>query len=118
MKKFISCFILSVFIATLLTGCKTCISTETFKDEAVIVNTVYTPTRIMPVCTGKTVSTVIYPSSYDVTLSYDGVEYNFDNSKLYNYCKNHKGELLMVDIAINKYDDGTTKTDIVNWHIE
>ena len=120
MKKIISCFILSLFIGVMITGCKTCISSETFKDEAVIVKTVYTPTRIAYVHTGKVTSPIIYPdpASYDVTLSYDGIEHQFDNSSLYNYCKKHEGESIQVDISIDKFDDGTTRTDIVNWYID
>ena len=118
MKKNISCLILSLFIGVMITGCKTCISSETFKDEAVISKTVYTPTRIAYVHTGKITSPIIYLASYDVTLSYDEMEYHFDNSALYNYCKKHEGESIQVDISIDKFDDGTTKTDIVNWYID
>ena len=118
MKKIISCLILSLFIGVMITGCKTCISSETFKDEAVISKTDYTPTRIAYIQTGKITSPIIYPASYDVTLSYDEMEYHFDNSSLYNYCKKHEGESIQVDISIDKFDDGTTKTDIVNWYID
>ena len=112
MKKNISCLILSVFIGVMITGCKTCISSETFKDEAVISKTVYTPTRIAYIQTGKITSPIIYQASYD------GMEYHFDNSSLYNYCKKHEGESIQVDISIDKFDDGTTRTDIVNWYID
>lgn len=118
MKKIISCLILSLFIGVMITGCKTCISSETFKDEAVIAKTDYTPSSIVSVPVGKIISPIIHPASYDVTLSYNGIEYQFDNSDLYNYCKDHEGESIQVDISIDKFDDGTTRTDIVNWHID
>ena len=118
MKKIISCLILSLFIGVMITGCKTCISSEAIEDEAVIVKTDYTPSTIVCVPVGKIISPIIYPASYDVTLSYNGIEYQFDNSDLYNYCKDHEGESIQVDISIDKFDDGTTRTDIVNWHID
>lgn len=118
MKKIISCLILSLFIGVMITGCKTCISSETFKDEAVISKTDYTPAHIVYVYTGKVRSPIIYTASYDVTLSYDGIEHHFDNSALYKYCKKHEGESIQVDISIDKFDDGTTRTDIVNWYID
>ena len=86
--KYKICLLLLV-VALLLSGCA--ISKEVKRESenviGVVVDTNYTPPRIIPIHCGKVITLMNKPASYRVTVEYNGIRKVFDDSFLYNNYK-------------------------------
>ena len=86
--KYKICLLLLV-IALLLSGCVIPkeVKRESENVVGVVVNTNYTPARIIPMRSGKVTTYIRYPAHYDVFVEYNGIKETFNDSFLYNNYK-------------------------------
>ena len=114
MKRITSSILLVLCLAFVLTGCAKCISTEYESVEVRIVDKFYQGTRVIPVSTGKTITTRVIPSVYRITVEYDGVEYTISGSDTYDKYKDMIGHTAIGTLEICTYDDGSISYDIIS----
>lgn len=102
--KYKICLLLLV-VVLLLSGCA--ISKEVKRESenviGVVVNTNYTPARIIPINCGKVITFISQPASYRVVVEYNGIQKVFDNSFLYNNYK--AGDNINLTLITIYYDN-------------
>lgn len=113
MKRIITIFIVALLI-TVLAGCAKCISTEYSRVTVTILNTHYSPARLIPVLAGKTISTIPVPADYTTVIDYGGILYEIDGASVYHKCSNKVGKEVIGVLETKTYDDGTVRTDIIS----
>ena len=86
--KYKICLLLLV-VVLLLSGCvfPKEVKRETENVVGVVVDTNFTPSRIIPMHCGKVITFVNQPASYRVVVEYNGIRKVFDDSFLYNNYK-------------------------------
>lgn len=111
-KKYFAIMLVVVTILVMFTGCAKVVSTEEYKATVTVVDVHYTPVRIYPVKVGKVNMMQTIPADYDVTVEYNGVEYDLDSASAYNIAKENVGKIVMANIKKTRYDDGTVKFSV------
>ena len=110
MKKIL---ILLLYVSFLLTGCSKLVSTETKNVEVTITDTYHKASWMQPVSTGKFTTWITHPAVWRVYVEYDGAEYTIDGADTYKLFEDKIGQTVTGILEIRKYDDGTSKYDIV-----
>lgn len=103
--KYKICLLL-LAVALLLSGCvfPKEVKRETKNVVGVVVDTNFTPARIIPMRCGKTTTFISYPACYHVYVEYNGIEETFNDSFSYdNYKVGDNIELILITIY---YDNG------------
>ena len=103
--KYKICLLLLV-VALLLGGCAFPkeVKRETENVIGVVVDTNFTPARIIPMRCGKITTFISYPACYSVYVEYNSIEEVFNDSFLYdNYKVGDNIELILITIY---YDNG------------
>lgn len=110
--KYKICLLLLV-VVLLLGGCAFLLSScdfhkeikrETQKVIGTVVDTNFTPSRIIPMHCGKVTTFIRQPARYSVYVEYNGIEEVFNDSFLYdNYKVGDNIELILITIY---YDNG------------
>lgn len=114
MKKKVLIFLSLLMLSISLVGCgKEVVNTETEEVEVTIVDSYYSPPWNQPIWTGKFFTYVRRPAKYQITIEYDGVEYNIYGSELYETYKNRIGDTVIGILEITYYDDGDISRDFV-----
>jgi predicted small secreted protein len=117
-KKIKILIISSLVLSFLLSGCAKITNTETKDIKAIVLKTdyesSYTTTKYM--MSGNTMMpiTTCYPEQYNITLEYEGKQYDLDDEKYYNQCKDKQGQEINCQLEIKHYDDGTDSKEIIN----
>lgn len=114
MKRITSSILLVLCLAFVLTGCAKCISTEYESVKVRIVDKFYQGARVIPVSTGKTITTHAIPPVYRITVEYNGVEYTISGSDTYDKYKEMIGYTAIGTLEICTYDDGSISYDIIS----
>lgn len=102
------CLLLLV-VALLLSSCAISkeVKRETKNVVGVVIDTNFTPSRIIPMRCGKVTTFIRYPAHYSVYVEYNGIEEIFDDSFLYdNYKVGDNIELTLITIY---YDNGDVR---------
>lgn len=115
-RKFLSIFIVLLSSISILAGCKKVISTtdETVKVE--IVNS-YHKDRIPKITYDSSTDKPrisYYPEENYVYVEYDGIEYTFEGASYYRKYGNRIGAKVAATLRTTKYEDGSTKVQIIN----
>lgn len=103
--KYKICLLLLV-IVLLLSGCAFHkeIKRETENIVGVVVDTNFTPSRIIPMHCGKITTFIRQPARYSVYVEYNGIKETFNDSFLYdNYKAGDNIDLVLITIY---YDNG------------
>ena len=103
--KYKICLLLLV-VALLLSGCAFPkeIKRETENVIGIVVDTNFTPLRIIPMHCGKITTFITQPARYSVYVEYNGIEGVFNDSFLYdNYKVGDNIDLILITIY---YDNG------------
>ena len=103
--KYKICLLLLV-VALLLSGCAFPkeVKRETENVVGVVVDTNFTPSRIIPMHCGKITTFIRQPARYSVYVEYNGIEEVFNDSFLYdNYKVRDNIDLILITIY---YDNG------------
>ena len=103
--KYKICLLLLV-VVLLLSGCAFPkeVKRETENVVGVVMDTNFTPARIIPVRCGKITTFISHPACYSVYVEYNGIEEVFNNSFLYdNYKVGDNIDLVLITIY---YDNG------------
>ena len=103
--KYKICLLLLV-VALLLGGCAFPkeVKRETQNVVGVVVDTNFTPSRIIPMHCGKITTFIRYPARHSVYVEYNGIEKVFNDSFLYdNYKVGDNIDLILITIY---YDNG------------
>lgn len=113
-KKFINILgVLLVSIST-LTGCTKCINKKTETVKATITNEYYKPEEShITFIAGKPQLYTDY-AEYEITVSYDGVEYSLTDSDTYKKYHGRIGETVQATLITKTYDNGKVKKWIVS----
>lgn len=111
MKKIL---IFLLCISFLLTGCSKLVGTETKNVEVTITDTYHRAVWMQPVSTGKFTTWITHPAVWRVYVEYDDVEYTIDDADTYELFEDKIGQTATGILEIRKYDDGTSKYDIVD----
>lgn len=113
--------ILCVLVALLififvLTGCAKCIGTETSTVQVKVTDeyymAAYTTMYYNPAT--KTMMPQFHPAIYRITVGYNSVNYNIYGENIYDKYSDLVGEYVNGTLEIRKYDDGTTRYNIVD----
>lgn len=108
-----------IIVATVLAsslfmvGCAKEIGRDKLKAEATVIELDYDEeyTQMIPMSTGKT--TTLMPqhhdAEYDVTVGYQGVEYEVDNKEVYDKVEHKLYKPVKCKFDIVRYDDGTSR---------
>ena len=114
-KQILASLLLIVFLYV-LAGCAKCISSEYENVEVTIVEEYhrpsYTTVEYNVIFKQPMVKTV--QAIYRISVEYDGVEYTFNGSDIYNRYKDKVGQSATGKLEIRTYDDGTVRYDIVS----
>ena len=102
--KYKICLLLLV-VVLLLSGCAFPkeVKRETENVVGVVVDTNFTPSRIIPINCGKVITFMSQPPSYRVTVEYNGIRKVFDDSFLYNNYK--AGDNINLTLITIYYDN-------------
>lgn len=106
--KYKICLLLLV-VVLLLSGCAFPkeVKRETENVVGVVVDTNFTPSRIIPMRCGKITTFITQPARYSVYVEYNGIEEVFNDSFLYdNYKVGDNIDLILITIY---YDNGDIK---------
>ena len=103
--KYKICLLLLI-VVLLLSGCvfPKEVKRETENVVGVVVDTNFTPSRIIPMHCGKITTFIRQPARYSVYVEYNGIEETFNDSFLYdNYKVGDNIDLILITIY---YDNG------------
>jgi outer membrane biogenesis lipoprotein LolB len=107
----------SLVLSFLLSGCSKVTNTETKNIKATILKTdyesSYTTTTYMMSGNSMIPITTCYPEEYNISLEYDGQEYEIDDEQYYNQYKDKQGKEVDCQLEIKRYDDGTDSKNII-----
>ena len=113
MKRIVA-IIAAISCMFVLCGCAKLIAEEYSTVSVLVVDSHYTPARIMPVTAGKVRTFVTHPARYYICVEYDGIEYSISGSDTYSRFKDKIGETANAQLRTRTYDDGTIKRDIIS----
>lgn len=111
-------FRVAIIIAALLvavssfTACAKVISTKEEMVQVKIVDEYYKAAWNQPVMIGKVMSAIYHPARHVITVEYNGVNYDINDSEAYNLYKSSIGEYTEGLLITTTYDDGTVKYDV------
>ena len=97
-----------------LVGCAKCICTEYENVEVTIVDKYYRAMWIQPVRTGKVTTFITHPARYEITVEYNDIEYTISGSDTYDKYKDKIGQIIIGELEIKTYDDGTVKYNVIS----
>ena len=113
MKKFL-CSLATLFTCIfVLTSRAECVSVETTSVQVRVVDSFYLPMHTTYVISGKVLVPIIHSPTYRITVEYNGTEYNFYGSDIYNKYSGRIGEYINGTVEIKKYDNGSTRYNII-----
>jgi hypothetical protein len=108
----------AIIIAALLiaassfTACAKVVSTKEEVVQVKIVDEYHRAAWIQPFRAGKVTSFIHHPAQYVITVEYNGVNYDINDSEAYNLYKSSIGEYTEGLLITTTYDDGTVKYDV------
>lgn len=107
----------SLLLSFIFGGCAKVTNTETKDIKAIILKTdyqsSYTTTTYMMSGNSMIPITTCYPEQYNITLEYEGKQYDLDDEQYYDQCKDKQGEEINCQFEIKHYDDGTDSKEII-----
>ena len=94
-------------------GCAKCVGVEYESVEVTVVDEYHRGVFLTPIITGKVTTFVTHPAVYRITVEYDGAEYTVNGSDTYYDYKDKIGQIVIGELEIATYDDGSVKYNIV-----
>lgn len=114
MKRLLFVFVTCICSLIVLSGCTKIVSEETKTVQAVIVDCNYTDIWFQYYWIDGVQHTIIHPPEYEVVLEYDNKRYRFDNSGMYDKCKNNIGGAVNAIYKTITYDNGKVESRIIS----
>lgn len=109
---FLLLLILLVLSILLITSCAKVTSVETDTVEATIIDANYTPTRMIPMRTGKITTHITYPSRHEITVKYGDISTTIDDRNLYYKYKDHIGSIVECELITKYFDNGKIRQEL------
>ena len=117
LKKIIV-FLFVVVLSFNMIGCAKIISTKEFTTNVEIVDIDYKAMYMQPIKAGSVTTYVTHPAKYYTYIKYGEEELKINNSKYYQYAKNHIGEIISATLKETEYDDGSVIYSIISLNIK
>lgn len=114
LKDRILILLLLLFLIFNFIGCAKCISTEYESVEVTIMDKYHRGSYMTPVRAGKVTTFVTHPAVWRIIVDYNGVNYSISGRETYDKYKDKIGQIIIGEVMIKTYDDGTVKYDIVS----
>lgn len=96
-------------------GCAKETSREAIQLEVVIKDTIYRGGWSQPMIVGKTTTFIHHPTEYNVYLLIEGNEKKYDDSSMYEYCRDKVGQTVNAEFVKIYYDDNSVRYDFVRF---
>ena len=111
-KKF--CGFMLAAAAVLLTGCASCVSTETKTVQVQVTDEYYKKEAMMFTCVQNVIVPVKIPAVYEITVTYAGVDFTVSGKETYQKYADHIGEYTNATLERKKYSNGSVQYDIID----
>lgn len=112
-KKFLAllCFIM---LTISLVGCAEVVNSERQEVDVVIVDSYHRGAWLQPMYNGKFTTYITHPAVYQITVTYNDIEYTISSQALYNTYKNRIGQTVTGILEIKQYDNGRVTQEIAD----
>lgn len=113
MLKKISLVLAFLMVIMIFTACAECIDTKRETVEVVITDAYYEDEWTQFIPSGKALIPIVHSARYIITVKHNGVEYDIDDSDVYEGYKYRIGDTVEAVLETRTYDDGRVTYDIL-----